>query len=63
MFNWPIWLRNFTFNRMRDRFDKQREEADKQRKMMQNLTSNNKNKEVAKPNLPQSNYSTKAAKK
>lgn len=48
---------------MRDRFDKQREEADKQRKMMQNLTSNNKNKEVAKPNLPQSNYSTKAAKK
>jgi hypothetical protein len=45
---------------LQNRFDKQREEVEKQRTAIQKLSSN---KEIAKPSIPQSNYSTKAAKK
>ena len=42
----PIWLRLFTFNKMKEHYDKQREEQEKQ----QNLLKNTQSKEIAKPN-------------
>jgi hypothetical protein len=55
----PIWLRRTTFNLLREHYDKQNEEQEKQNKML----NGNKNKEVARPNIPQPTYTTKAPKK
>jgi hypothetical protein len=59
----PIWLRRFTFETLKEYYEKQKEETEKQQNMLQN--SNNKNKEVARPNISQNNptYTTKAPKK
>jgi len=47
----PIWLRKFTFNKMKEFYDKKQEEADKQN----NQLTNTSGKELAKPNIPQAN--------
>ena len=47
----PIWLRTFTFNKIKEFYDKKQEAADKQN----NQVTNTNNKELARPNIPQSN--------
>ena len=47
----PIWLRTFTFNKMKEFYDKEQEAADKQN----NQLTNTSGKELARPNIPQSN--------
>jgi hypothetical protein len=60
----PIWLRRFTFNKIKEHFDKQNEEAEKQQNQLNNKTSA---KDIARPNIhPKSQnptYSYKAPKK
>ena len=55
----PIWLRLFTFNKMKEHYDKQAEEQEK----ANNLLKNKQNKEIAKPNIAQPTYKVKAPKK
>jgi len=55
----PIWLRLFTFNKMKEYYDKQKEEAEKQ----QNMLKNKQSKEISKPNIVPPTYKTKAPKK
>ena len=58
----PIWLRRFTFETLREHYEKQKEEAEKQ----QNMLNNNKsNKNIPRPNIApkQPTYTTKAPKK
>lgn len=61
----PIWLRRFTFEKIKEFYDKEREEAEKHNNML-----NNKGKGgVSKPNISppsaakQPTYTTKAPKK
>jgi uncharacterized membrane protein len=60
----PIWLRRFTFNKLKEYFDKQQEENEKQQ---QQLTNKSNPKEIARPNIaPKTTtptYSYKAPKK
>jgi hypothetical protein len=60
----PIWLRKFTFNKLKEHYDKEKEEAEKQQ---QRLTNKGNKGEIAKPNIPkppvQPTYSYKAPKK
>jgi len=56
----PIWLRKFTFNKIKEHFDKQNEEAEKQQNMLNN--KKNSSKEIARPNISPT-YTTKAPKK
>jgi hypothetical protein len=56
----PIWLRKFTFNKIKEHYDKQNEEAEKQQNMLKNKQSSNK--EIARPNIVPT-YTTKAPKK
>jgi hypothetical protein len=51
VYNMPIWLRKFTFNKMKEFYDKKQEAADKQN----NQLTNNSGKELARPNIPQAN--------
>ena len=58
----PIWLRKFTFEKLKEYYDKQNKEAEKQ----QNLLKNNSSKEVSRPNVTSTKpptYVTKAPKK
>jgi hypothetical protein len=58
----PIWLRKFTFLKLKEHYDKQNEEAEKQ----QNMMSNKSKQEVAKPNIAPQNkphYTAKAPRK
>ncbi len=56
----PIWLRRFTFETMREHYEKQKEEMEKQ----QNMLKNKSGKEVSKPNIaPKPTYTVKAPKK
>ncbi len=57
----PIWLRRFTFETLREYYEKQKEEADKQ----QNMLNNKPGKDVSRPNIApkQPTYTTKAPKK
>jgi hypothetical protein len=58
----PIWLRKFTFEKIKEYYDKQSEETEKQQKLLKN----NSNKEISKPNIAPSKpptYITKAPKK
>lgn len=43
----PIWLRKFTFEKIKEFYEKEREEADKH----SNMLKNNSNKEVSRPNI------------
>ena len=49
----PIWLRNFTFQKMQEHYEKEKEEYDKANKKGNQLSGN-------KPKKP--SYSTKARK-
>jgi hypothetical protein len=64
VYDMPIWLRRFTFNKIKEHFDKQNEEAEKQQNQLNNKTSA---KDIARPNIqPKSQnptYSYKAPKK
>ena len=60
VYNMPIWLRRFTFNKIKEHFDKQNEEAEKQQNMLNNKQKSNK--EIARPNIAPT-YTTKAPKK
>jgi hypothetical protein len=56
----PVWLRTFTFNKIKEYHDKQNEEAEKQ----QNMMNNNSKQEIAKPNIaPKPDYVTTRAPK
>ena len=58
----PIWLRRFTFETLKEHFEKQNKEAEKQ----QNMLKNNLSKDIARPNVAPSKsptYVTKAPKK
>ena len=58
----PIWLRKFTFEKLKEYYKKQKEEVDNQQKMLKNTSS----KEISRPNIapPKSpTYVTKAPKK
>jgi hypothetical protein len=62
IYNMPIWLRRFTYETLKEYFEKQKEEAEKQ----QNLLKNNApSKEVSRPNIAPKNptYVAKAPKK
>jgi len=62
VYNMPIWLRRFTFETLREHFEKQNEEAEKQQNMMKN---NGKSKgELSRPNIASKpTYTTKAPRK
>ena len=56
----PIWLRTFTFNKLKEFYDKEAEAAEKQN----NQLSNKSSKEIARPDIPQSStYNAKVPKK
>jgi hypothetical protein len=57
----PIWLRRFTFETLKEHYEKQREAAEKQ----QNMLKNNNKGEISRPNVApkQPTYTTKAPKK
>jgi len=58
----PVWLRLFTYNLLKEHFDKQREEMEKQ----QNMLKNKSNKDIKKPDIApakQPTYTVKAPKK
>ena len=57
----PIWLRRFTFETLKEHYDKIAEEQNK----ADNLLKNKNNKELSRPNIApkQPTYTTKAPKK
>jgi hypothetical protein len=57
----PIWLRRFTFETLREHYEKQKEESDKQ----QNMLKNKSNKNIPRPDIvpKQPTYTAKAPKK
>jgi hypothetical protein len=60
IYHMPIWLRTFTYNKLKEFYDKENEAAEKQN----NQLSNKSGKEIARPDIPQSNtYNAKVPKK
>jgi hypothetical protein len=61
VYNMPIWLRRFTFETLREYFEKQNKEAENQ----QNLLKNKSSKDISRPNIvPKTpTYVAKAPKK
>jgi hypothetical protein len=61
VYNMPIWLRRFTFETLREHFEKQNKEAEKQ----QNLLKNKSSKDIPRPNIAPKTptYVSKAPKK
>ena len=58
----PIWLRKFTFETLKEHYEKQAEEANKQ----QNVLKNTNNNDIARPNIAptkQPTYTTNKAPK
>jgi hypothetical protein len=58
----PIWLRRFTFETLKEYYEKQREENEKQ----QNMLKNNNKGEISRPNVApskQPTYTVKAPRK
>jgi hypothetical protein len=57
----PIWLRRFTFETLKEHYEKQKEEMDKQNNMLKNTTG----KELSRPNIAPTKptYTSKAPKK
>jgi hypothetical protein len=56
----PIWLRKFTFLKLKEHYDKQNQEAEKQ----QNVMTNKSKQEISKPNIaPKPDYTTRAPRK
>jgi hypothetical protein len=62
IYHMPIWLRRFTFNKVKEFYDKQKEEKDKVENTLAN--KNNKN-DLSRPNIApkQPTYVAKAPKK
>ena len=61
IYNMPIWLRRFTYETLREHYEKQNEKAEKQQNML-----NNKGKgDISRPNIApkQPTYTSKAPKK
>ena len=58
----PIWLRRFTFNKVKEFYDKQKEEKDKVENTLTNKGSKN---DLSRPNIApkQPTYVAKAPKK
>ena len=60
VYNMPIWLRTFTFNKLKEWYDKEQEQIEKQN----NQLTNKSGKEIARPDIPQaSTYNAKVPKK
>ncbi len=61
VYSMPIWLRKFTYQTLKEHYDKIAEENEK----AQNLLQNKNNKELSRPNIApkQPTYTTKAPKK
>jgi len=61
VYNMPIWLRRFTFETLKEHYEKIAEEQSK----ADNLLKNKNNKELSRPNIApkQPTYTTKAPKK
>jgi hypothetical protein len=61
IYNMPIWLRRFTFETLKEHYEKIAEEQSK----ADNLLKNKNNKELSRPNIApkQPTYTTKAPKK
>ena len=60
IYNMPIWLRTFTFNKLKEFYDKEQEQVEKQN----NQLTNKSGKEIARPDIPQSStYNAKVPKK
>jgi len=57
----PIWLRRFTFETLKEHYDKQTEEINKQQNMLKNKSS----KDLPRPDIApkQSTYTTNKAPK
>ena len=57
----PLWLRTFTFNKLKEWYDKEQEQIDKQNNM---LTNNSGKNQVVGPDISQaSTYNAKVPKK
>jgi hypothetical protein len=60
----PIWLRKFTFHKLKEHYDKEKEAMEKQQSQ---LTNKSNSKDIARPNISSKNttptYSYKAPKK
>lgn len=61
IYEMPIWLRRYTFEKLKEYYDKQQQEQEKQNNMMTNKS--NSNKDIAKPNISQPTYTAKVPKK
>jgi hypothetical protein len=48
----PIWLRHFTFKKIKEFYDKEQEQMDAQNNQ---LTNKSDPKQLARPNIPQTN--------
>jgi hypothetical protein len=48
VYEMPIWLRNFTFQKLKEWYDKEQEQIEKQN----NQLTNKNTSEVARPNIP-----------
>lgn len=59
VYNMPIWLRKFTFETLREHYEKLKEEQEKQN----NTLTNKSSKEIAKPNVATPTYTSKVPKK
>ena len=59
VYNMPIWLRRFTFHKIKEHYDKQNEENEKQQNLLKNR---NDKKQIARPDIAPT-YTTKAPKK
>jgi hypothetical protein len=55
VYNMPIWLRTFTFNKLKEWYDKEQEQIDKQNNMLTNKTGKN---QVVGPDITPT-YNTK----
>jgi len=47
IYNMPIWLRRFTFEKLKEFYEKEKEEAEKQ----QNMLKNKSGKDITRPNI------------
>ena len=61
IYNMPVWLRRFTFEKIKEFYEKEREEVNKQ----QNTLKNKNEGSISRPNIApkQPTYTAKAPKK
>jgi len=61
VYNMPIWLRRFTFHKMKKFYDDEKEAMEKQNQQLENKTKTSS--KPLTPNVSQPTYSTRAPKK